>query len=37
VIGEVGGEALEVAGALSVPVSELRAAYEGTIPAALGS
>src|SRR5919112_1100936 len=35
VIGEVGGQALEIEGALSVPVSELRAAYEGAIPAAL--
>ena len=32
VIGEVGGDALEIEGALSVPVSELRAAYEGAIP-----
>jgi phosphoribosylformylglycinamidine synthase len=37
VIGEVGGDALEIEGALSVPVGELRAAYEGAIPAALGS
>ena len=37
VIGEVGGDALEIEGTLSVPVSELRAAYEGAIPAALGS
>jgi phosphoribosylformylglycinamidine synthase len=37
VIGEVRGDALEIEGALSVPVSELRAAYEGAIPAALGS
>ena len=37
VIGEVGGDALEIEGALSVPVSELRAAYEGAIPAALAS
>ena len=35
VIGEVGGDALEIDGALSVPVGELRAAYEGAIPAAL--
>jgi phosphoribosylformylglycinamidine synthase len=34
VIGEVGGETLEIEGALSVPVSELRMAYEGAIPAA---
>jgi hypothetical protein len=37
VIGEVGGDALEIEGALSVPVSELRAAYEGAIPEALAS
>ena len=37
VIGEVGGEALEIEGALSVPVSELRAAYEGAIPAAFAA
>jgi phosphoribosylformylglycinamidine synthase len=37
VIGEVGGDSLEIEGALIVPVGELRAAYEGTIPAALGS
>ena len=37
VIGEVGGDALEIEGALSVPVGELRAAYEGAIPAALAS
>jgi phosphoribosylformylglycinamidine synthase II len=37
VIGEVGGDALEVEGTLGVPVSELQAAYEGAIPAALGS
>jgi hypothetical protein len=37
VIGEVGGDALEIEGALGVPVSELRAAFEGAIPAALGS
>jgi phosphoribosylformylglycinamidine synthase subunit PurL len=32
VVGEVGGDALEIEGALSVPVAELRAAYEGAIP-----
>jgi phosphoribosylformylglycinamidine synthase len=37
VIGEVGGDALQIEGALSVPVGDLRAAYEGAIPAALGS
>jgi phosphoribosylformylglycinamidine synthase subunit PurL len=34
VIGAVGGERLEVPGVLSVPVADLRAAYEGAIPAA---
>jgi hypothetical protein len=34
VIGEVGGDELEIEGALSVPVPELRAAYEDAIPAA---
>jgi phosphoribosylformylglycinamidine synthase subunit PurL len=37
VIGEVGGDALEIEGALRVPVSDLRVAYEDAIPAALGS
>ena len=37
VLGEVGGDTLEIEGALSVPVAELRAAFEGAIPAALGS
>jgi phosphoribosylformylglycinamidine synthase subunit PurL len=37
VIGEVGGEALEIEGALSVPVSEVRAAYEDAVPAALAT
>jgi phosphoribosylformylglycinamidine synthase len=37
VIGEVGGHALEIEGALNVPVSELRDAYEGAIPEALAS
>jgi phosphoribosylformylglycinamidine synthase subunit PurL len=32
VIGEVGGAALEIEGVLSVPVTDLRAAYEGAIP-----
>ena len=35
VIGEVGGDSLEIAGALSLPVERLRAVYEGAIPAAL--
>jgi phosphoribosylformylglycinamidine synthase subunit PurL len=34
VIGEVGGDALDIAGALRLPVAELRDAYEGAIPAA---
>ena len=34
VIGSVGGDALELEGALSVPLAELRSIYEGTIPAA---
>ena len=35
VIGTVGGDALELAGAPPIPVAELRAAYEGAIPALL--
>jgi phosphoribosylformylglycinamidine synthase len=35
VIGEVAGDALEIDGVLSVPVGELRTAYEDAIPAAL--
>jgi phosphoribosylformylglycinamidine synthase subunit PurL len=35
VIGEVGGEALEIEGVLTIPVAELRTAYEDAIPAAL--
>ena len=35
VIGEVGGDSLEIAGALSLPVERLREVYEGAIPAAL--
>jgi phosphoribosylformylglycinamidine synthase subunit PurL len=35
VIGEVGGDSLEITGALSLPVERLRAVYEGAIPAAL--
>jgi phosphoribosylformylglycinamidine synthase subunit PurL len=34
VIGEVGGDALEVEGVMTVPLPELRAAYEDAIPAA---
>ena len=35
VIGEVGGDVLEIAGAAAVPVARLREVYEGAIPAAL--
>jgi phosphoribosylformylglycinamidine synthase len=34
VIGAVGGSALEIGGAFSLPVAALRGAYEGAIPAA---
>jgi phosphoribosylformylglycinamidine synthase len=34
VIGDVGGDVLEIDGALTVPVAELRAAYEGALPSA---
>jgi phosphoribosylformylglycinamidine synthase len=34
VIGSVEGDALDIEGAASVPVAELRAVYEGAIPAA---
>jgi phosphoribosylformylglycinamidine (FGAM) synthase-like enzyme len=34
VIGAVGGEALEIAGAFSLPLERLRSTYEGAIPAA---
>jgi phosphoribosylformylglycinamidine synthase subunit PurL len=34
VIGEVGGDSLDIAGALRLPVADLRDAYEGAIPAA---
>jgi phosphoribosylformylglycinamidine synthase len=37
VIGEVRGDELTIEGALSVPVAELRAAYEGAIPAAFAA
>jgi phosphoribosylformylglycinamidine (FGAM) synthase-like enzyme len=36
-IGVVGGESLEIEGALTVPVSELRTAYEDAIPAAFAA
>jgi phosphoribosylformylglycinamidine synthase subunit PurL len=32
-IGEVGGDTLDIAGALRLPVADLRSAYEGAIPA----
>ncbi|HMA46037.1 MAG TPA: phosphoribosylformylglycinamidine synthase subunit PurL [Frankiaceae bacterium] len=35
-IGVVGGPALEVAGVLGVPLAELRAAHEGTLPRLFG-
>jgi phosphoribosylformylglycinamidine (FGAM) synthase-like enzyme len=37
VIGTVGGDSLEIAGALSIPVERLRDVYEGAIPAALAA
>jgi phosphoribosylformylglycinamidine synthase II len=37
VIGVVGGESFEIEGALTVPVSELRSAHEGAIPAAFAA
>jgi phosphoribosylformylglycinamidine synthase subunit PurL len=37
VIGTVGGDALDVAGVLSIPVERMREVYEGAIPAALAA
>jgi phosphoribosylformylglycinamidine synthase subunit PurL len=37
VIGTVGGDTLEIAGALSTPVSRLRKVYEGAIPTAVAA
>jgi hypothetical protein len=37
VLGEVGGGALDIEGSLSVPVEELRAVYEGVLPAAFAA
>jgi phosphoribosylformylglycinamidine synthase len=37
VIGEVCGDALEIDDVLRVPVADLRAAYEGSIPAAFAA
>jgi hypothetical protein len=34
VIGEVGGDALEIDGALAIAVAQLRGVYEGAIPSA---
>jgi hypothetical protein len=36
-IGEVGGDALDISDALRLSVSELRDAYEGAIPAAFAA
>ena len=37
VLGEVGGDTLDVDGILTVPVSALRAAYEDAIPSAFAA
>jgi phosphoribosylformylglycinamidine synthase len=37
VLGEVGGDRLVVEGALELPVAELEATWERTIPAAMSS
>jgi hypothetical protein len=37
IVGETGGDALDVAGAFSLPIAALRDAYEGAIPAALAA
>jgi phosphoribosylformylglycinamidine synthase len=36
VIGAVGGPSLEVAGSFDIPVDELAAAHQGTLPALFG-
>jgi len=36
VLGTVGGEDLTIEGLLSIPVSELEAAYDDALPAAIG-
>jgi phosphoribosylformylglycinamidine synthase II len=36
-VGRTGGDAIEVAGQLSVPVAELKAAWQATLPAVLGA
>jgi phosphoribosylformylglycinamidine synthase subunit PurL len=37
VIGETGGDVLEIAGAFRLPIAELRSAYEGAIPTAFAT
>jgi phosphoribosylformylglycinamidine synthase II len=36
-VGRTGGDTLEVAGQLSIPVAELKAAWQATLPAVLGA
>lgn len=36
-VGRTGGDAIEVAGQLSIPVAELKAAWQATLPAVLGA
>ena len=36
-VGRTGGDAIEVAGQLSVPVADLKAAWQATLPAVLGA
>jgi hypothetical protein len=36
-VGETGGDLLDIAGALRLPVPQLRDAYEGAIPAAFAA
>jgi phosphoribosylformylglycinamidine synthase II len=36
-VGRTGGDAIEVAGQLSIPVAELRSAWQATLPAVLGA
>jgi phosphoribosylformylglycinamidine synthase II len=36
-VGRTGGDTIEVAGQLSIPVAELKAAWQATLPAVLGS
>ncbi|MCW2784281.1 MAG: purL [Marmoricola sp.] len=37
VLGVTGGDALEVAGSFSLPITEIRAAWSATLPAAMGT